>query len=280
MKSLSRLELEAIVRGIPAAVIVIEKATGRIIYGNDIANSLFGVGLKGLTITSDTERIVKVFSSTGGRYSFDKLPVRQALAKGIEVEDEFVIERPDGSRVVVRGLAKPVKDEHGSITAAVGIFEDITQRKTYEEGLRESQERFRLVAEAAKVLVYELNLEKGNIVILRGEDVIGYKTGEIPRDKQWWLNQIHPEDRVYTEENLRKAVDKGADYFLEYRIKCKSGNYIIAHDTGKAIANVEGKVTKFVSGMRDVTERKKAEQDLRTRHDSEPFMRIAMMQYY
>lgn len=264
MNKLGRLELETIVKDIPAAVLVIEKATGKITYGNDGASFLFGISLEGLTIPSDTEKVIKVFNLNGSRYPFDKLPVRQALAKGEEVEDEFIIERPDGSRVIVRGLAKPVKDEHGSITAAVGIFEDITQRKIYEESLRASEERFRLVAEAAKVLVYELDPATGGVVILRGEDVLGYQSGEIPREEQWWLSQIHSEDKKHTEESLRKAIATGTDYFLEYRIKCKSGNYIVAHDTGKAVFDESGKGTKFVGGMRDVTERKKAEQDLKT----------------
>jgi PAS domain S-box-containing protein len=263
MKELSRLELETIVKGIPAAVLVIEKATGTVSYVNDYATSLLGYNINGLRVPSETDKVLRFLSLTGEAYAVNQLPARQALATGKETSNEFVVERPNGSRVVVRGLAKPVKDEHGNVIAAVTIMEDITERKLWEESLRDSEERFRLVAEAAKVLVYEIDLSKNRINILQGEEVLGYGQGEIPKKQEWWLSQLHPNDMEEIRQKFDEATREGKDYFLEYRIKCKQGNYIIAHDSGKPIRDNKGKFTKFIGGMRDVTERKTAEEALK-----------------
>ena len=181
---------------------------------------------------------------------------------------DYCITRPNGSirYLHTERLIREV-DENGKPKQITGIEQDITERKKAEEALRQSEERFKLVAEVAKVLVYEVNLEQTNITIYRGEDVLGYNPGEIPGKTEWWLSQIHPDDRAKIESTFRTAIQEGKDYGLEYRIKCKQGRYITAHDTGKTITNQEGKVIKFVGGMRDITERKKAEEALRKSED-------------
>ncbi len=169
----------------------------------------------------------------------------------------------NGSLVRLETSGVPILDEKGQLAGYRGIDRDITERKKAEEALHQSEERFKLVAEVAKVLVYEVNIEQTNITIYRGEDVLGYNPGEIPEKTEWWLNQIHPDDRAKIESTFRTAIQEGKDYSIEYRIKRKQGNYITAHDTAKTITNQEGKVIKFVGGMRDITERNKSKEALK-----------------
>jgi PAS domain S-box-containing protein len=262
LKALSRVELEALVGAMPAAAVVIGKDAGKVIYANDKASKLFGVNFLGLAVPDQTEKLVKFLTLDGNDYPFEKRPIYCSLM-GEEAKDELIIQRANGSRVIASVHATPVRDKKGKVVAAFSVLEDITERKKAVDALRDSEQRFKLVAEVAKVLVYEINLEQGSIVISRGEDVLGYLPGEIPTKEEWWLDQVHPNDRQSTQQKLRKATQASSDYCLEYQIRRKQGDYIFARDTGKAVLNDEGRVIRFVGGMRDVTERKKWENDLK-----------------
>jgi signal transduction histidine kinase len=79
---------------------------------------------------------------------------------------------------------------------------------------------------------------------------------------QWWSEQIHPDDRDAVESKLKRAIEAKTDVLLEYRIKYRQNGYIVVHDTAKMLVE-NGKVARIVGGVRDITERKKAEEALK-----------------
>jgi PAS domain S-box-containing protein len=145
----------------------------------------------------------------------------------------------------------------------ITIFFETTQSKKAEMTIRHSEERFRLVAEAANVLVYEIDSQKNRLKIYRGENVLGYTQSEIPLKLGWWYNQVHPDDIAATQLKTATAIETGKDELLEYRMKRKQGDYIVVHDTVKLVKDNQGNVVRLVGGLRDVTERKKAEEELK-----------------
>ena len=91
----------------------------------------------------------------------------------------------------------------GKVDGALVVAQDVTERKKAEVALREREEQFRFVAEAAKVMVYEVNVVKNRFRIYRGlEDLLGYKIKEISNTNDWWMKQIHPDDRATIEKEL------------------------------------------------------------------------------
>jgi PAS domain S-box-containing protein len=138
MKSLSRKSLEAIVDCIPAGVVVVEKNSEKITYVNDNAIVLFGVDLRQLEKPNRPAEL-KLLTPKGNVYPLEQLPTRKALVTGNEEKDELIIEKPDGSRRIIEVSAKPILDDNGQVTAAVGIFNDITERKKAEETLKRNQ---------------------------------------------------------------------------------------------------------------------------------------------
>lgn len=145
----------------------------------------------------------------------------------------------------------------------VSFLEDITERKKAEEALKENEERFRLVAEAANVLVYEYQRETGKVTLARGlEELIGYKPDEAVFTYNWWVSHIHPEDlsglKLQLEQALKDNQTKG--YVLEYRLLHKNGNYIFVKDTAKILRH-NGTI-HIIGGVRDITERKQLQQKL------------------
>src|SRR5207248_8268213 len=79
---------------------------------------------------------------------------------GGEYESEYRITRPDGNTCWVAGYGSVESDEHGKPAFARGVSRDITKRKIAEEELRESEARFRTVADAAPVLIWMSGTDK------------------------------------------------------------------------------------------------------------------------
>ncbi len=145
----------------------------------------------------------------------------------------------------------------------VSFLEDITESKKAEETLRESEERFRFVAEAANVLVYEFERETGKVTLARGlEELMDYRPEEVTLNISWWLSNVHPEDidRIKTQigEALNNPETKG--YIVEYRLRHKKGHFIQVKDTAKILRHNHS--THIIGGIRDITERKQLQQKL------------------
>jgi PAS domain S-box-containing protein len=145
----------------------------------------------------------------------------------------------------------------------VAFLEDITERKKAEETLKENEERFRLVAEAANVAVYDYQVETDKIVMTRGfEELTGYKTDEVPLTGQWWISNIHSEDSDIALTKINEAIDnhETKGYVIEYRLRHKKGHYIFAKDTAKILRHKS--TVHIIGGIRDITERKQLQQKL------------------
>ncbi len=197
-----------------------------------------------------------------GKRLFRERFKRQLAGEKVAPSSDYKVTTKDGRELWVT-MHSLFTYDNGVVDGAIIITEDITARKQAEERLQESEERFRLVAEAAKVHVYELNLEINEVTFSRGlEKLLGYKTEEVSLSHEWWMNKIHPDDRDSFEDNLNKAIESALDTMLEYRIRCKDGGYIVIHDTVKMVKDDSGKVVRIVGGVRDFTKRKKAEKAL------------------
>lgn len=141
-----------------------------------------------------------------------------------------------------------------------GFLHDITRRKRNEQAIKQSEERFKLIAQAAATMVHEFEVESGKTTISFGlKELLGYDVKEIELTNDWWFDRIHPEDRAKVEAQLKRAIDTATDAVFEYRVRHKRGDYRVVHDTAKIVKNEQGLATRIVGGVLDITERKRAE---------------------
>ena len=90
--------------------------------------------------------------------------------------------------------------------------------------------------------------------------ILGYSPEELGETSAF--EQIHPEDRLRVLEAAREARESGVGKRLDYRIKHKDGSWRVLESVASTIRNAKGDVAKLVIVNRDITERKRAEQQL------------------
>jgi len=144
--------LEAVVQQMPAGVIIVEAASGRVLIGNRKMDRIWRAPL---SRAAHIEQYLplKVWHADGRRYTRRELPLARSLEAGKVIEaEEMDIERGDGTRGTIRVSAAPVRDERGEVVAAVATFYDITRQRKLEGGLR-------LLGEAGRVFSSSLDYE-------------------------------------------------------------------------------------------------------------------------
>ncbi|MGC1121657.1 MAG: PAS domain S-box protein [Candidatus Methanofastidiosia archaeon] len=170
--------------------------------------------------------------------------------------------RKDGTTVFLRENAKAVRDEKGTILYYEGTVEDITQRRKAEEELEKSEQRFRALMRDSSDVVYIVN-RKGTIeyVSPNVQQILGYF--EDMSELVSILDFVHPEDQ----EKARKALHEllqhpGRTIIYEFRVRHRSGPYLWVEVWGKNLLH-DPAVSGIVLNVRNITERKEAEEELR-----------------
>jgi len=124
----------SILRLVPVGIIILESPTGKITYANDRAIDLYGANPIGLDIRNHSTKM-KFLKPNGEIYPSENLPANRALNGEKIINDEAIIERPDGSRILVSSTSAPLNNANGEIIGSVAIFEDISEKRKLEEKL-------------------------------------------------------------------------------------------------------------------------------------------------
>ncbi|MHA1671171.1 MAG: PAS domain S-box protein [Promethearchaeota archaeon] len=167
---------------------------------------------------------------------------------------ELQIKRKDGTIawLNIQNSLKKIDNEF----LVEGIAQDITERKMAQEKIKESEEKYRLLAENANALITVVNLDF-KIEYINKEahkKIMGYSSEEILNHNA--MDFVHPEDR----DTLLKAYNQRGD-FIEARIKHKDGHYVWTETSGKYFNDKNGK-NKVLTISRDISERKEWAQKL------------------
>jgi PAS domain S-box-containing protein len=190
---------------------------------------------------------------------------RTALASGEPFEAESRVRRADGEYRWFLQRNVPLRDESGNIVKWYGTGIDIEERKVAEESLRSSEA---YLAEAQRLS------QTGSWAWSPDQD-IKYWSEECyrvlsfdPRDGlprfEEFFQRIHPDDQPGFTEVIQTAIREKAEWETDYRIVHPDGRVRDIHVVGHSVLGTSGHLVEFVGTVIDVTDRKRAEQELRT----------------
>ncbi len=129
----SEAMLRAVLDQMPSGVTVTDARTGALILSNAQSLEIMGA------MAGIPEQFARhcIFHPDGRPCLSEEWPVSRSLATGEVVEaEEFECERSDSTRITLSVSSAPVRDSQGQIVSGVGVFHDITRRKTAENELR------------------------------------------------------------------------------------------------------------------------------------------------
>ena len=186
----------------------------------------------------------------------------QRLERGKATATEYRIVRPDGTIRWVWDRGFPIEDEWGRVIRVAGIAEDITERKRVEQALRESEERFRTLADATPVLIWGSATDKGcNYFNKQWLDFTGRTIEQEMGDG--WSQGVHPDDWERCSATYVTAFNARTPFTMEYRLKRHDGEYRWVMDTGVPRFTPDGTFSGYIGSCIDITDRKRTEEELR-----------------
>ncbi|MEB3308696.1 MAG: PAS domain S-box protein [Snowella sp.] len=149
--------------------------------------------------------------------------------------------------------------------SGLGIFfRDITERKHVEQALKQSEEKFRCMAEAIPDVFWMTDVVRSQIIYVSPayEKVWGRSAANLQGNTNIWLESIHPDDRPIVKAATGKCLDHGYN-IVEYRIIRPDGSVRWIRDRGYAIREADGQTHRIAGIAEDITERKQEEQGAR-----------------
>ncbi|HXE57869.1 MAG TPA: PAS domain S-box protein, partial [Gemmatimonadales bacterium] len=198
----------------------------------------------------------------------DRALVRRALARHFEerreaVDLEFRIRHPErGLRwLAVRGRVS--YDADGRPVRVMGITLDITDRKRVEAQLHATERRVEQLLRVNPVVVFSCRPTRGFPATYTSPNVVevfGYTPEEFERPG-FFLERVHPDDRSRMQSELRRLFATG-ETAHEYRFRLPDGSYRWTRSDLRLVRDEEGAPAEIVGAWQDITERKRAEEEL------------------
>ncbi|WP_414583957.1 PAS domain S-box protein [Scytonema sp. PCC 10023] len=229
-----------------------------IVYANPAFTQMTGYTLE--EVLGKTSRILQGEKTDPA--TLDK--IRTARQSGQPVQVEGINYTKDGREFWVEVNIFPIEDESNQVTHWVSVGRDITERKQTEAALKESEERFRQIAENIQDVFWILDPQKREIVYISPvyERIWGRKCESLYATRMDWMNSIHPDDTERVQAILGDKVHTEL-FEHEYRIVRPDGTVRWIRDRGFPVKDELGQLQRITGIAEDITEQKLSEVALR-----------------
>ena len=244
-----------------AGLWVLDHGTG-VFWLSERARALFGYSPDAAV---DVERLM------ASVHPDDRDLVGRAIERSVRLGESVAVEYRILTGGRVRWIASRGRSQSGSDGAAMrltGVSTDVTDRRYAEEALRKSETRLSSAAELAELAFYEVRFdERVAFVDERFRDICGLGSKPLQglEPVELWKEHLHPDDRRRVLDARRKLHDGNPDRVsIEYRyVHPVRGQRWIQHLARVAVRDADGRAIVAFGVLRDITEVKSAEVELR-----------------
>ncbi|MFX1340468.1 MAG: PAS domain S-box protein, partial [Promethearchaeota archaeon] len=263
--------------------IILEKAVpmmaitdleGTILMVNDLTAKMTGYSKKELLQMNITEIALEIIPMKHRELYWEKLAI------GEHVETMGTHKRKDGSTYPIEVTLVKLKFKDKPVIAAFG--KDISKRREAEQELKGSEAMYRMISENANDIISLVSNEAKFIYCNEAfERILGYTPEELIGTLMFKL--AHPEDLNNVFQDFKNLIKTGTTKNIA-RIRCKDGNYKWLESIGKGLFEKNKSFTKLVIIARDITDRIRAEQELKESEEKfrtiteQSFMGICIVQ--
>jgi PAS domain S-box-containing protein len=246
-----------------------------------LAEKVAGVGFWRYDLASDTriwsDEMLRLFGvedvdssveAIWGKVHADDLDeagrlLERALAEGVEYENRFRIVGADGVMRMVINRVMCERDAAGRLVALNGACMDVTPLAQATDAVRESEARYRLLAENASDLVLQADLDAQLTYVSPSVvRLTGYQPQEFMKS---FIAFVHPDDRerlLALGREVYGCHDADRDWQVEYRIRHKDGRMLWFEGRPRLQRDHAGRICGVSDAVRDITERKAIEAEL------------------
>jgi PAS domain S-box-containing protein len=208
----------------------------------------------------------------GTPYPLAECPIGQAFPERERMQGEEVFVHKDGRFYPVEFTASPIAGDDGQTIGTIIEVRDLTEEKAREAALKESESRFRNMADHAPVMMWVTD-PSGFCTYLNR---LWYEfTGQTAAEAQGfgWLDATHPDDRQRAEDAFVAANATHRPFRIEYRLRHASGDYRWAIDAASPRFGDDGEYLGYVGSVIDIDERREAEEKLAVKEEQ---LRLAL----
>jgi PAS domain S-box-containing protein len=250
-------------QALPVALYMTD-AAGRITFYNEAAAEMWGVRPE--LGTSAFCGSWKLYWPDGTPLPHDECPMAMTLKQGRPIRGmEAIAERPDGTRVPFIPYPTPLFDASGTLIGAINMLVDITERREAEQRIRDSEARYRDIAAIVESSEDAVLTKDLNSIITSwnqgAERLFGYTAAEaIGRP----VTMLIPAERQDEEPAILARIRRGerVEHYETIRQR-KDGSLLDISLTISPVRNREGRIVGASKIARDITERKRAEEQQR-----------------
>ena len=245
------------------ALVMVMDANGNIVRFNQACETVTGYTFAEINGKHPWDTVIPPeVAETVRTFAFEALKNNPQALAGRYTNDWI---HKNGARTLIDWYNTVLCDADGRMEFMISIGADVSERSRNEEEKSRLAERLKLATQAAQVAIWDCDLVNNNLIWDdRLYEICGLKRENFSNATEAFQIVLHPDDQAYVAEATQRAMISMKPEDLEFRIRRPDGTIRHILAMGKIVQDADGKPIRMTGVNYDITERKQAEQILKT----------------